>query len=322
MSAPFFSVWYLRDLHFNYFSLAVAACCTILGSIISTLMQGVKFARVTVTSLGAGYARSGNVITASANGTLGSQDGVTLVVTDRVLLRSGNSDAGLYEVTSVGSGGTPFVLTRTSDADDSTEMVSGTLVYVRSGTSGSGYPDTLWRLVTEPPIVLNTDTLTFKMLSPQGVRLLAQEIYGRSSIRFISGTGATVSIADDAANDEVEVTIAAVGATIEEVDGSPSYTGIVTIRYDQADGFVVTQPGAGIARVDMVPATRTQAGNVSVSTQSWAGRKCADYLQGSIDPAVMASRHHGSTEHHHAGHARRLQIRRVVLHSRHVRFRQ
>jgi MFS family permease len=40
MSAPFFSVWYLRDLHFNYFSLAVAACCTIAGSIISLPLWG------------------------------------------------------------------------------------------------------------------------------------------------------------------------------------------------------------------------------------------------------------------------------------------
>jgi MFS family permease len=40
MSAPFFAVWYLRDLHFNYFSLAVAACCTITGSIISLPLWG------------------------------------------------------------------------------------------------------------------------------------------------------------------------------------------------------------------------------------------------------------------------------------------
>jgi MFS family permease len=35
MSAPFFNVWYLRDLHFNYFALAVASCCAIVGNIIS-----------------------------------------------------------------------------------------------------------------------------------------------------------------------------------------------------------------------------------------------------------------------------------------------
>lgn len=35
MSAPFFNVWYLRDLHFNYFELAITSCCAIVGNIIS-----------------------------------------------------------------------------------------------------------------------------------------------------------------------------------------------------------------------------------------------------------------------------------------------
>lgn len=63
------------------------------------------------------------------------------------------------------------------------------------------------------------------------------------------------------------------GITVEEVDGSPSYTSVSTLRFDQADGFQLSQPGAGIARVDLVPATTTQAGGVSTSTQNWAGDK-------------------------------------------------
>lgn len=41
------------------------------------------------------------------------------------------------------------------------------------------------------------------------------------------------------------------GVTVEEVDGTPTFAGITTLRFDQADGFVVSQPGAGIARVDV-----------------------------------------------------------------------
>jgi MFS family permease len=33
MSGPFFSVWYLRDLHFDYFSLSLALCMAVVGSI-------------------------------------------------------------------------------------------------------------------------------------------------------------------------------------------------------------------------------------------------------------------------------------------------
>jgi MFS family permease len=35
MSGPFFNVWYLRDLHFNYLALSISSCSTILGSIVA-----------------------------------------------------------------------------------------------------------------------------------------------------------------------------------------------------------------------------------------------------------------------------------------------
>jgi MFS family permease len=40
MSAPFFTVWFLRDLRFDYFTLALTACSTILGSIVSLPLWG------------------------------------------------------------------------------------------------------------------------------------------------------------------------------------------------------------------------------------------------------------------------------------------
>jgi hypothetical protein len=38
--------------------------------------------------------------------------------------------------------------------------------------------------------------------------------------------------------------------TLREVDLSPSVSGVSIVEFDQADGFVITNPGAGIARVD------------------------------------------------------------------------
>lgn len=57
------------------------------------------------------------------------------------------------------------------------------------------------------------------------------------------------------------------GIEVEEVDGSPSYSSVTELRFDQADGFVVTQPAGGVARVDMAAATGSQAGIVSLSAQ-------------------------------------------------------
>lgn len=51
--------------------------------------------------------------------------------------------------------------------------------------------------------------------------------------------------------------------TVEEVDGSPSYSSLTTLRFDSADGFVVTQPSAGIARVDITAIPQANVTNLT-----------------------------------------------------------
>lgn len=48
------------------------------------------------------------------------------------------------------------------------------------------------------------------------------------------------------------------GPTVQEADGSPSVASVSTLQFDQADGFVVSDLGAGVARVDLdaVPEAR------------------------------------------------------------------
>mgnify|MGYP000853191243 FL=1 len=63
------------------------------------------------------------------------------------------------------------------------------------------------------------------------------------------------------------------GLTVSEVDLAPSYTSITTVRFDQADGFVVSQPAAGIARIDQTPASVTTVGYVTTGAQTFTGDK-------------------------------------------------
>jgi len=64
------------------------------------------------------------------------------------------------------------------------------------------------------------------------------------------------------------------GVTAEEADGTPSYTSVLTITFDQADGFVLTQPGgSGTVRIDLASASLTQAGIIDTSAQTLAGAK-------------------------------------------------
>ena len=111
---------------------------------------------------------SGGTITGNANGAL-SIDGVTPSVADRILVKnetSGNAPYnGIYVVTTVGDGSTPYVLTRSTDANTSAEVTSGMFVFIEQGTTND---NTGWVLTTDNPITLNTTALTFAQFSGAG----------------------------------------------------------------------------------------------------------------------------------------------------------
>lgn len=123
--------------------------------------------RVATTAVLPTNTRSGNVLTASANGALPSIDGVSLSVSDRILVKNEATGAnnGIYTVTDLGSAGTPWVLTRSTDADTSGEVTTGLSAFVSAGTANTG---TTWTLNTPDPITLNTTALAFVQTSGPG----------------------------------------------------------------------------------------------------------------------------------------------------------
>jgi hypothetical protein len=86
-------------------------------------------------------------------------DGVTLVLNDRVLVagQSTLSQNGVYYLSQVGNGIVPWILTRTTDYDDVTEIKSGTLVPVLNGVS---YSDSSW-LQVDNVVTVGTDPIQF-----------------------------------------------------------------------------------------------------------------------------------------------------------------
>ena len=106
------------------------------------------------------YNRSGNVITATANGALPSHDGVSPVEGDDLLFWHGASDTdnGIYTITQLGDGASPFILTRRGDADTDEFVTSGMRVPIEEGTLYAGL---VFSLVTVNPITLNTTGLSF-----------------------------------------------------------------------------------------------------------------------------------------------------------------
>ena len=127
---------------------------------------------------------AGGTITSDTNGAL-SIDGVTPSVADRILIKnetSGNAPYnGIYVVTTVGDVSTPYVLTRSTDANTSAEVTDGMFTFVEQGTS---LASTSWVLTTNNPITLNTTGLVFAQFSGAGT-------YTASNGVLLTGTNFT-----------------------------------------------------------------------------------------------------------------------------------
>ena len=130
----------------------------------------------------------GASLTADANGALPSQDGVSLVVGDRLLVRnqSDKTQNGIYKVLSAGSATSTWKLQRATDFDDSPdgEVTPGAYCFIEEGAS---YENTGFVLTTNGEITIGTTELEFSQFTGTG--------------SFISGvgltkTGQTINIGD------------------------------------------------------------------------------------------------------------------------------
>lgn len=139
---------------------------------VDLLINGIdwkKSARASTTAALPTYVVSGGntILTASANGALASQDGIALVVNDRLLVKNEAGalqvNNGGYTVTSLGSVSTPWVLTRTADANTSTTLLKATW-NVREGATEANRAYS----VNVSPITMGTTNITLALINGAG----------------------------------------------------------------------------------------------------------------------------------------------------------
>jgi hypothetical protein len=72
------------------------------------------------------YNSTSHYLEASANGPMPTQDGITLSLNDRILIKdqTDGTQNGIYTVTSVGGASSKWKVTRTADANSNTELQS------------------------------------------------------------------------------------------------------------------------------------------------------------------------------------------------------
>lgn len=155
------------------------------------------------------YTYSSGVITASADGAL-SVDGLTPASGNRILVKNETSSNapynGIYEVTATGSVSAPFVLTRTSDANDNAEVTPGMFTFVEQGNT---WADSGWILTTDGTVNLGSTNLTFVQFSAAG-----QSIAGNG----LTKTGNTIDVVGTsdrivANSDSIDIASTYVGQT-------------------------------------------------------------------------------------------------------------
>src|SRR5210317_856088 len=188
----------------------------------------------TTANLSATYNNSNGTLTANANGAI-SIDGVSLSADDRVLVKDQTTQTqnGFYKVTTVGSGSAAFVLTRTPDANEASEITGGAFTFVEEGTNNAdnGYVATHNGTPT-----LGTDNITFDQFSGAG------QISAGNGLTKTGNTTDAVGTAD-------KITVSANAITIASTYiGQSSITtlGTITTGTWNADTIAVASGGTGI----------------------------------------------------------------------------
>jgi len=192
----------------------------------------------------------GATITASANGAL-SIDGSTPSAGSRVLIKN-EVDAnapnnGIYVVTTVGSAGTAFVLTRTTDFDNGSPSgeIPSAFTFVEQGTANA---DTGWVCITNSSVTVGTTDIIFTQFSGAGTFTggIGLSLDGTTfNINTATGTGLYVS------GDTLQIDPTLAG------DGLTYNTGVLAVA-GTSDRISVS--------ADAVDIAATYAGQVSITT--------------------------------------------------------
>lgn len=214
----------------------------------------------------------GATLTADANGALPAQDGITLVVGNRLLVKNQAAalQNGIYTVTQVGDGSNPFILTRALDQDGSpsNEVSGGNFTFVEAGTTqeGSG-----WVVVFDGDIVVGTDAISWTQFSDAGQAVIS--VNGETGV-VVLDTGdiaenGNLYFTDERAQDAIG-NILVDSSTIDLTynDGTPSITADVKTNSIDESHLTASVAGDGLTGGNGSPLAVGAGDGISVAANA------------------------------------------------------
>jgi hypothetical protein len=200
-----------------------------------------------------GTAGVGATLTNAGTQTAFTPDGVVATAGDRILIYNQTNafENGVYEVTTVGSGSTNWVLTRTTDADtyglkDPDALGNGDAFFVSAGNTGAGET---YVCNTPGVITFGTTNITFAQIS--------------SSQVYNAGTGLTLSPATTFNIANTTVTAASYGSASKTLTATVNAQGQLTAL---ADTNIAIASGAVSGLAASATTDTTNADNISSGT--------------------------------------------------------
>lgn len=242
------------------------------------------------TPTGAGV---GKTLTGNAAAVL-TVDGVATVLNDRILVKdqAAGSDNGIYKVTTEGTAGVAFILTRATDFDADTDVTSGAFTFVAEGTVNADYG---FVLNTNDTITVDTTALTFVIFTSAGAGTPKSLFDANTILKADSddtplalAVGASTFVGRLAAGNIVAMTVAE-ALTLLSVESGADVTDATNVN--AAGAVMESDYNANTflyATVDNTPIVKTRAETMAILS----GQAGAEFLMntqkigGVVDPTT------------------------------------
>ena len=145
---------------------------------------------VAVSDLNGNYDSTAKTLIGKSNVSFPAVDGVTLVINERILVKGQNTPAqnGVYTLTTVGTGSTPWVLSLASDWAEAASNPQGLFVSVVEGTT---YGPSFWIMTSQTMSTIGSSPAAFTQLAGSGLPLSANSFLSMSVTGTTEATSTT-----------------------------------------------------------------------------------------------------------------------------------